>query len=91
MLHDLALAALAAVAVGVCLLVHTKSLLQSLLAMLFTSLAIPLGYVLFSLLAGARPVPLINGVVVFFCLGIGVDHIFVFSDVWAMSRRAAAG
>ena len=44
-------------------------------------MSIPLGYVSFSVLAGLRKVPLLNGVAVFFCLGIGVDHVFVFCDV----------
>ena len=29
---------------------------------------------------------LMNGVVIFFCLGIGVDHVFVFADAWAQAN-----
>ena len=42
-------------------------------------------YVIFALISGQTSVSLVNCVGVFFCVGIAMDQIFVFTDAWTLS------
>jgi hypothetical protein len=70
----------------VIILLHTKSIFLSLVALVVVPLSVPLGYVLFALISGQTSVSLVNCVGVYFCIGIGMDHIFVFTDAWTLAR-----
>ena len=66
---------------------HTRSLVRSVIALLVVASSIPLAFIFFVWLSEAESFSLINAIAIFFNLGIGVDHIFVFTDAWNQSRH----
>jgi hypothetical protein len=86
MYEDIYFCVFCLIPIFIIILLHTKSLFLSVAALFTVPLSVPLGYVIFALISGQTSVSLVNCVGVFFCVGIGMDHIFVFTDAWTLAR-----
>jgi len=85
LLGDLLLAAGSMGFVLFYLMVHTQSVLLGSLGLLLIVSAIPLSYVLFSIVTGSNTMSIASLLSVFLIVGLGSDVVFVYTDFWADS------
>mmetsp|Transcript_30232 Transcript_30232/g.86638 ORF Transcript_30232/g.86638 Transcript_30232/m.86638 type:complete len:1324 (+) Transcript_30232:1-3972(+) len=67
------------------LLIHTRSVILSLLGPVIALLSVPLAYVICAMLFGATTVSFANFLALFLIVGFGADVIFVYTDCWRES------
>ena len=85
--QDLYKALYALAFVGICMLVHTGSLVLSLFGVVNSVLAFPLGYAMYREVFGYGDLSVLSVCSVFVVLGIAVDDLFVFVDYWRQQDR----
>jgi hypothetical protein len=78
-------AAIAAIAIYVCIVLQTGSLFVGTMGFLHVLLSFPIAYTIFSVVLGIEWFAFLNWLGLFVVLGIGADDIFVFYDAWRQS------
>eukprot|EP00929_Paragymnodinium_shiwhaense_P041948 TRINITY_DN21789_c0_g1_i1.p1 TRINITY_DN21789_c0_g1~~TRINITY_DN21789_c0_g1_i1.p1 ORF type:complete len:1273 (+),score=262.68 TRINITY_DN21789_c0_g1_i1:219-4037(+) len=71
------------------LMVHTRSVLLSIMGLLIIGISVPLSYVIFAVLSGATTMSIASFLSLFLVVGLGSDVVFVYTDVWRDSVGVA--
>lgn len=69
------------------MVLHTKSLLLSLMGLVIIGLSVPFSYVVFALFTGSNVLSIASFLSLFLIVGLGSDVVFVYSDFWQESKQ----
>jgi len=84
---DLALAAGSAIITAIAILIHTRSLMITLVGLLQICLSFPLAYFAYRLAAQLVFFPFLNFIGIFVAFALGADDLFVAVDKWKNARH----
>ncbi|KAJ8319852.1 hypothetical protein KUTeg_001439 [Tegillarca granosa] len=83
--NDLRLAIISAASIAVFMMILTSSLWLTLWGIVSICLSFPLAFFFYRVVCGIRALGILNGVAAFVIIGIGVDDVFVFVNIYRQS------
>lgn len=68
------------------MLLHTRSLLLSIMGLLIIAMSVPFSYVIFAVFTGSQTMSIASFLSLFLIVGLGSDVVFVYNDFWQESK-----